>query len=118
MGRHDKSDKKRKDKERSSVYIDRSNSESLKDRPSYDKKYGKSHKRQRSWAGNKLLEVEQVGAGGEVVAESCEFQVLSSDNKNSASDTIKTWTFEASSPEVRVCVCVAYLVYLSQRVVM
>lgn len=94
MGRLDKAEKKRKEKERSSVYIDRSNSETAKDRAFYEKKYGKNHKRQRSWAGNKLLDVEGGGGGGvgEVVSESCEFQVLSSDNK--------TWSFEAPSPEV------------------
>ena len=98
MGRLDKSDKKRKDKERSSVYIDRSNSETSKDKASfYDRKYGKNHhKRQRSWAGNKLLDVEGGGAGaGDSSVESCEFHILSMDNK--------TWLFEAASPEVSVC---------------
>ena len=96
LGRLDKSDKKRKDKERASIYIDRSNSETSKDKAAfYDKKYGKNHhKRQRSWAGNKLLDVEGGGAGGgDSTSESCEFQVLSSDNK--------TWLFETSSAEVR-----------------
>lgn len=58
LGRSDKSDKRRKDKERNSVYIDRSHSESAKDKTSYEKRMGKNHKRQRSWAGNKLLDIE------------------------------------------------------------
>ena len=68
LGRSDKGDKKRKgggDKERSSVYIDRSHSESAKDKSTYEKKMSKNHKRQRSWAGNKVLEVEG-GTAGEV----------------------------------------------------
>lgn len=61
-----RSDKKRKgaDKERGSGYIDRSHSESAKDKSSYSEKRSggsKNHKRQRSWAGNKVLDTE----GGE-----------------------------------------------------
>ena len=39
---------------------DRTMSESAKDRNVFDKR-GKGHKRQRSWGGNKLLEVEGAG---------------------------------------------------------
>ena len=58
-----KTDKKRRgDKDRNSMVLgDRSQSESAKDKGSYDKRVAKGHKRQRSWGGNKLLEVEISG---------------------------------------------------------
>ena len=40
---------------------DRTQSESAKDKSSFEKRGGKGHKRQRSWGGNKLLEVEGAG---------------------------------------------------------
>ena len=40
---------------------DRTQSESAKDKSSFEKRSGKGHKRQRSWGGNKLLEVEGAG---------------------------------------------------------
>lgn len=61
IGRFDRDKKKKGDKERNSLLLsDRTHSESAKDKSSYDKR-GKGHKRQRSWGGNKLLEVEGAG---------------------------------------------------------
>ena len=44
----------------SMLISERTQSESAKDKSSFDKR-GKGHKRQRSWGGNKLLEVEGAG---------------------------------------------------------
>ncbi len=66
IGRPDKFKKRRgSEKDRNSIYIDRSHSESAKDKSSYDRRPPKNHKRQRSWAGNKLLDVE----GGVVIRD-------------------------------------------------
>lgn len=60
LGRPDKEGRKKKgDKDRNSFTMDRTQSDTSKDRPGIDiKKGSKGHKRQRSWGGNKLLEVE------------------------------------------------------------
>ncbi len=61
LGRPDKEGrKKRGDKDRNSFTMDRTHSEGSKDRPD-NKKGSKGHKRQRSWGGNKLLEVDTGG---------------------------------------------------------
>ena len=62
LGRPDKHDRKRKgDKDRNSFVMERTQSEGSKERTAGEKKGVKSHKRQRSWGGNKLLEVESGG---------------------------------------------------------
>jgi hypothetical protein len=62
IGRFDNKRNKKGDKERFSMLLsDRTQSESAKDKTSFDKSRGKGHKRQRSWGGNKLLEVEGAG---------------------------------------------------------
>ena len=62
IGRFDRDKRNKKgEKERFSMLIsERTQSESAKDKSSFDKR-GKGHKRQRSWGGNKLLEVEGAG---------------------------------------------------------
>jgi len=84
LGKLDKPDKRSK-KDRNSMVMERTHSESAKDREK--KGAGKNHRRQKSWAGNKLLEVDP----SEPTMETSEFQVLSLDGK--------VWSFEASSPE-------------------
>ncbi len=62
LSRPEKGDRKKKgDKDRNSFIMERTQSESAKDRVLVDKKGVKNHKRQRSWGGNKLLEVESGG---------------------------------------------------------
>ncbi len=64
LGRPEKGDRKKKgDKDRNSFIMERTQSESAKDRVAVDKKgvKGHNHKRQRSWGGNKLLEVDTGG---------------------------------------------------------
>ena len=63
IGRFERDKRNKKgDKERFSMLLsDRTQSESAKDKSSFEKRGGKGHKRQRSWGGNKLLEVEGAG---------------------------------------------------------
>ena len=63
IGRFERDKRNKKgEKERFSMLLsDRTQSESAKDKSSFEKRGGKGHKRQRSWGGNKLLEVEGAG---------------------------------------------------------
>lgn len=61
IGRFDRDKRRKGEKERLSMLIsERTHSESAKDKSTFEKR-SKGHKRQRSWGGNKLLEVEGAG---------------------------------------------------------
>ena len=61
IGRFERDKRKKGEKERLSMLLsERTQSESAKDKSSFEKR-SKGHKRQRSWGGNKLLEVEGAG---------------------------------------------------------
>lgn len=83
--------KRRGGSDRNSMVMERSASESAKDKAAAAERSrgsgGKGHKRQRSWAGNKVLDVETADG----VMDSSEFQILSLDGR--------VWSFDAITPE-------------------